>query len=70
MYKCLQFLLPSLYVELICISATAPPSNEGENEEEKMKKEIKEKSRREFLGAVQFEGKLITTSFYLGETRY
>lgn len=38
--------------------AIAPPSNESENEEEKLKKQMKEKARKEFLGAVQYEGKI------------
>lgn len=41
---------------VLYFSISAPPSNEGENEEEKLKKEIKEKARKEFLAAVQFEG--------------
>jgi ribonucleotide reductase beta subunit family protein with ferritin-like domain len=53
----LCFTLHTVYCNVSCFFSTAPPSNEGENEEEKLKKEIKEKARKEFLAAVQFEGR-------------
>lgn len=44
------------YTDVVFYSSTAPLNVEAESEEEKTKKKLKEKIRREFLAAVHFEG--------------